>query len=77
MSDLFIARREAIPHDGTHRVIADGRIGQAGKDTPAQADDELMAELGAALREVPGVNAARDAGRRAWEIHQQREEPAS
>ena len=29
MSDLFIARREAIPHDGSRRVIADGTPGDA------------------------------------------------
>ncbi len=68
----FIASREAIPHDGSRRVIADGRVERAGKDATALADGELMAELGAALRKVPGADMARDAGREAWRIHQQR-----
>lgn len=66
--DLFIASRKAIPHDGSRRVIADGRIGDAAR----QADDDLMAELGAALRKVPGEDGARDAAREAWHAHQQR-----
>lgn len=73
MTGLFIARR-FIPHDGTRRVIADGRVERAGKDAAALDDDDLMAELGAALREVPGEDMARDAGREAWRIDQQRRE---
>ena len=36
------------------------------------ADDGLLAQVGAALRPVPGEDTARDAGQEAWRIHQQR-----
>ena len=67
----FIARRKAIPHDGTRRAIADGRVERAGKALASLADDELMAELGAALRKVPGEDRAREAAAEAWRIRQQ------
>lgn len=35
------------------------------------ADDALMAEVGRALRKVPGEDKARDAGLRAWDARQQ------
>jgi hypothetical protein len=71
VSGLFIARRAAIPHDGSRRVITDGRIERPGN--APQDDDDLMAEVAAALSPVP--EGAVDAGLRAWEIHQRREDP--
>ena len=66
-TELHIGRCPSIPHDGSRRIIAGGRLDQAQR----QADDDLMAELAAAMRPIPGEDIARDAGRRAWKIHQQ------
>ena len=39
MSDLFIASRKAIPHDGSRRMLTAGRMGQAPWVTATQADE--------------------------------------
>jgi hypothetical protein len=63
---LFIARRKAIPHDGTRQIIADGHVER--QDAAAAPDDDaLVAEMAEAMREVPGEETARDTGRAAWQ----------
>lgn len=74
---LFIARREAIPHDGTRQVVADGHVERQEDAGAGPADDALMTELSAAMRAVPGERLARDAGEEAWRIHRQRRGEAS
>jgi hypothetical protein len=67
---LFIEHR-FISNDGSRRVIADGHAGRQSAEVIA-ADDALMAEVAGAMREIPGEDVARDAGRAAWLARQQR-----
>jgi hypothetical protein len=62
--------------EGLSQVQAAALLTRAHREGRAQrqADDALMAEVGAALREVPGEDKARDAGREAWRIHHERKE---
>jgi hypothetical protein len=48
---LFIGHREAVPHDGTRQIIADGHVER--QDAGAgPADDALMVEMAAAVARI-------------------------
>ena len=55
-ASFFIARREAIPHDGSRRIVADGHVERRDAEARA-ADDRLAADLADALAAVPVADA--------------------
>lgn len=69
-ASLFIARREAIPHDGSRLLVAGGRVEHQDAEARA-ADDRLAASLATALDAVPVA----DAGHRTRTGQQQGGEP--
>jgi hypothetical protein len=68
---LFIARRDRIPHDGTRRLIAGGRVERQDAEAVPE-DDPLIAGLAGAARKAEEATGVRDAGREAWHARQQR-----
>ena len=65
----------------TRRVVAAGRVRDswavlgalvAAAAAQQQEDDDLTAELAGALAEAEGIDAVKQAGREAWDLHRQR-----
>ena len=73
MTPLFIASR-FIPHDGSRRVLATGRVKGGSSLVQIQARAGDLASLGTGLRRAGALEAVKRADREAWRIHQQRRE---